>query len=83
MKFWATVEAKVKAAALGTLAASIIVALLNAVVGDSKLLGSLPAWLQFVLVTIAPTVLTFVAGYRARHTAIPPAAPAAPVDNKA
>lgn len=79
MKFWSAVEAKVKAAALGTLAASVIVALLNAVVGDSQLLGSLPAWLQFVLVTAAPTVLSFAAGYRARHTAVPPVTPAAPV----
>jgi len=43
MKFSATVETTVKAAALGTRVASVIVALLNAVVGNFELLGSLSA----------------------------------------
>jgi hypothetical protein len=71
-EFWRAVEAKVKAAALGTLAASLALALLNAVVGDSQLLGSLPPWLQFVLVTCAPTLVTFLTAWKTRHTAVPP-----------
>lgn len=70
--FLAVVERKVKAATIAALAASALVALLNWVVGDNELLGSLPAWLQFVLVTFGPTVATAVAGYKARHTAVPP-----------
>lgn len=72
MNFWASVEKKVKAAAGGTLAMSLLLAILNAVVGNSQLLGSLPAWLQFLIVTCAPTLTAFLAGYAARHTATPP-----------
>jgi hypothetical protein len=71
-KFWSTVETKVKSAAFASLAASLLIALLNALVGNSQLLGGLPPWLQFVIVTIGPTVITFLAGYRANHTSIPP-----------
>jgi hypothetical protein len=73
IKFLATVERKVKAAALGALGASLLLALLNAVVGNSELLGGFPPWLQFLLITCGPTLVTALSGYAARHTSIPPA----------
>jgi hypothetical protein len=73
MKFWSTVEAKVKAAALGTLAASAGIAVLNETVGHSEVMGGLPSWLQFAIITFGPTAITFLSGYKARHTAVAPA----------
>ncbi|MFF5891173.1 holin [Streptomyces globisporus] len=64
----APVEAKVKAASTGAFLAGLAVAMLNAVVADSSLLGPLPAWLQAPLLALVPTALTWLAGYQARHT---------------
>lgn len=71
-QFWASVEAKVKSAALASLLASLLLAFLNATVGHSEILGGLPSWLQFVLITFGPSIATSVAGYQARHTARAP-----------
>jgi hypothetical protein len=72
-EFWKRVEAKVKSAALASFLASLLLAFLNATVGHSEVLGGFPPWLQFALITFGPTTATAVAGYRARHTAVPPA----------
>jgi hypothetical protein len=72
MSFWSQIEAKVKSAAVAALLASLAIALLNALVGDDALLGSLPSWLQFIVITVVPAVVTFLAGYKAKHTAKPP-----------
>ena len=66
-EFWKRVEKKVKSAALGSLAASILLAIINATVGNSEVLGHWPAWLQFVVVTVAPPLAAFLAGYLTRH----------------
>jgi CHASE2 domain-containing sensor protein len=58
------VEVKVVVASLVTLVASIVVAVLNAALADSRILGALPWWAQFLLLAAAPPVLTFLAGYR-------------------
>lgn len=71
-KFWASVEAKVKSAALASFLASLLLAFLNATVGHSEVLGGFPPWLQFVLITFGPSTATAVAGWKTRHTAIPP-----------
>lgn len=70
--FWSNVEAKVKKSALAGLIASLVLALLNAVVGNSAILGGFPAWLQFVLITCAPTLAVFLSGYAAKHESKPP-----------
>lgn len=57
------VEAKVWASTLVTLAASVGVALLNAVQDNPALLGGLPEWVQFVVLAAVPPVLAFLAGY--------------------
>jgi len=57
------VEVKVLAASIGSLLASLAVAVLNAALADSHLLGALPAWLQFVLITIGPVLVTFLTGF--------------------
>jgi len=64
----APVEAKVKAATGASLAVGVAVAILNAVVADAALLGSLPQWLQSVILALAPAALTFLSGWQARHT---------------
>ncbi|MFC9752974.1 holin [Streptomyces sp. NPDC056921] len=64
----APVEAKVKAASAATLLAGLAVALLNAIVADSSLLGPLPSWMQAPLLALAPAALTWLAGYQAKHT---------------
>lgn len=71
-EFLRHVEAKVKSAALASLVASLLLAILNATVGHSEVLGGLPAWLQFLVVTCGPTLATFIAAWKTRHTAIPP-----------
>jgi hypothetical protein len=59
----AEVETKVTWSAIGALGAGFAGALLNLLVGDSELLGGLPAWLQFVIVLLAPSVAAWLAGY--------------------
>lgn len=62
------VEAKVTAATLAAFAASLVLALCNAVIADSSILGPLPGWAQFLILTLAPTVAIYAAGYSAPHT---------------
>lgn len=62
------IESKVKAATFMTVAVGLAIALLNAIVADSSLLGPLPSWLQAPLLALVPSALTFLAGYQARHT---------------
>jgi len=64
----APVEAKVKAASTVTFLVGLAIAMLNAVVADSSLLGPLPVWLQAPLLALVPTALVWLAGYQARHT---------------
>ena len=58
---------KVWAATLATLAVSLIVAVLTAVVNDpatlQSILEAVPAWLRFIIVAALPTLVTFLAGY--------------------
>lgn len=62
------VETKVLVATAITGLAGLGGAMLNAFVGSSALLGSLPAWAQFLVVVLAPPLATFLAGYAAPHT---------------
>jgi hypothetical protein len=65
------VEKKVSMATLGAFGASAVVAVLNAWVGNEQLLGSLPGWLQTIVIAVGPTAVTFVSGYFAKHTPRP------------
>lgn len=65
----APIESKVKASTAVTLVVGLVVAVLNDVEADASLLGPLPAWLQGLVLALAPGALVFLAGYRARHTA--------------
>jgi hypothetical protein len=65
------IETKVTWSTIATLAASIAVVLLNAYAADSSLIPGVPAWLQGVLILIVPTLVTFLSGYTAPHTARP------------
>lgn len=56
-------EIKVIFAAVLTLLASVTLAILNAVNANPALLGGLPAWLQFLIITVVPPVLAFLGGY--------------------
>lgn len=63
------IENKVKAATAGAyLASTGLLAALTAVQDQPGLVGWMPAWLApFVLSAVVPGI-TFVGGYRARHT---------------
>jgi len=65
------IEAKVWAATTAAFIASVTVSLLNAVQDNHALLGSLPGALQAVILVVAPTAATFLAGYAAKHTPRP------------
>jgi hypothetical protein len=64
----APVETKVQAAAWWTLAASVGVALGNATLADSTILGPAPGWAQFLILAALPPVVTFLGGYAAPHS---------------
>lgn len=64
----APIESKVTAATAMTFVVGLAVAVLNAVQADTSLLGPLPSWLQAPLLALVPAALTFLAGYKARHT---------------
>lgn len=68
-------EAKVTLSTLVTFLASLGGALLNALVSDSTLLGSLPSWCQFLVIAGSPTILTFISGYVTPHTHRPDLTP--------
>lgn len=70
--FLATVERKVKAALLGTFAASLLAAIINALLNGSPIPQTPHAWAQFVLITIGPSVAAGLSGYAARHESRPP-----------
>jgi hypothetical protein len=64
----APVETKVKAATSATFVVSLLIAVLNAVVADDSLLQPLPAWVQALLISVAPAAVTFLSGWQASHT---------------
>lgn len=66
-KRWA-IEAKVIASTAASSAAGIGIAVLNDVEADHSLLGATPAWLQALALVVVPPVVTFLAGYQAKHT---------------
>jgi len=57
------IEIKVVLSTAGTLVASMILAIINAVSDNPSLLSGLPLWLQFVLITIIPPIIAFLTGY--------------------
>jgi hypothetical protein len=64
------VSAKVWASTIGTLAVSLVLAVLTALVNDpdtlQRVLDAVPDWLRFILVAALPTLVTFLAGYAKR-----------------
>lgn len=64
----APVEAKVTAATIAAVAVGVVITVLNAAVADDQLLGALPPWLQGILTVVVPPLVTFLAGWKARHT---------------
>ena len=64
------VETKVKTTTWATLAASVLLANINAVQDQPGILDPLPAWLQFLIIATIPPVATFLSGYAAPHTAL-------------
>jgi hypothetical protein len=71
-EFWQHVEAKVKAAALGAFCASLVAAVLNALLNGSAIPATPHAWVQFIMITCGPTVVSFLAAHAAPHQPIPP-----------
>jgi hypothetical protein len=58
------VHPKVRNATIASTAVGVAIAVLNALVAHSELLGSLPTWLQTVFAVVVPPLVTFLAGYR-------------------
>jgi hypothetical protein len=69
--FLATVETKVKAAALGTLAASLAAAFITALMSAGHLPHTSGQWWQFVLISLGPPIVAALSGYAAPHTPRP------------
>lgn len=67
----APVETKVKAATSAAFVVGLVVALLNWAVGDSSLMGSVPAWAQTLITLVVPPLVTFLSGWQAQHTPRP------------
>lgn len=65
------IEVKVLVSSAVTLLAGVLVALCNAVLADSSVLGGLPAWAQFAILAAAPAVLAFAAGYAKTSNRVP------------
>lgn len=63
-----TTEVKVTTSAIGTLGASLVLAIFNGVAADSSVLGDLPAWAQFIIILILPPLITFFSGYATPST---------------
>lgn len=56
-------ETKVKASTYGSIVAGAAIAILNAAAGDSALLGSVPPWVQAVLLALVPGALAWLGGF--------------------
>lgn len=65
------IETKVKASTLATFGVSVLIAVLNVTAGSSDLLGSLPSWLQTIALVAIPSAVTFLSGWKAKHTPRP------------
>lgn len=62
------IELKVIVSTAVAFVMSLLVALLNAIQAHHELLGSTPGSLQFVILAVIPTAVTFLGGYLAKHT---------------
>lgn len=67
-----TVSPKVWASTVGTLVASLAMALLAALIDNpaelAAMLDAVPSWARFLIVASLPTLLSFAAGYVKRDT---------------
>lgn len=64
----APIEKKVKSSTAMATIVGAVVTILNAAVGNSQLMGSLPSWLQGLLTLVGPPLAVFLAGFYAPHT---------------
>jgi len=67
----AVIEQKVKVSTAATFGVSAVIAVLNQTAGDDALMGSLPAWAQTLALLVVPPAVTFLSGWKARHTPRP------------
>lgn len=59
------ISPKAIAATVVSAVVGIVVAALNAVQADPSLLGPLPVWVQGAILAVVPTLITFLAAYKA------------------
>ena len=64
----APVETKVRAATVVATVVGLVVTVLNAVGTNSALLGSTPAWLQSIVILLAPPLAVFLTAWAAPHS---------------
>lgn len=79
----APIEKKVKASTAAGLAVGVLVTVLNAVVGNSQLMGAMPAWLQSLFTLFGPPLAVFLGGFYAPHSPRVTAAPEPPASGSA
>lgn len=78
------IEKKVQASTAVATAVGVLVTVLNTMVGNSQLMGSLPSWAQSLITLFGPPLAVFLGGFYAPHTPRiapapePPAGPGVP-----
>lgn len=65
------IELKAWAATVGSLAAGLVLAVLEALADNPAMLEALPAWARFLIIACTPALVTFLAAYAAPHTRRP------------
>lgn len=65
------IEAKVWATTAASLLLGLGITVLNEIPGDAALMGSLPGWAQGIITMTVPPAVTFLSGWKARHTGRP------------
>lgn len=76
------IEQKVKVSTAATFGVSAAIAVLNQTAGDDALMGSLPPWSQTLVLLVVPPAVTFLSGWKARHTPRPDTYDGVPVPEK-
>lgn len=74
----APIEKKVQASTAASLAVGVLVTILNTVIGNSQLMGAMPAWLQSLITLFGPPLAVFLGGFYAPHSPRVTAAPEPP-----
>ena len=65
------IEAKVTSSTLTATGLGILLAILNSIDDNPNMIGSLPVWLQSLILAVIPGLAVFISGYATSHTPRP------------